>query len=290
MIINIPTLNDTKSDFLTLFDIAQQCESLVPGDEVSLDFSKCKFLRPNAIVFLGGLTKVLKGKNIQVIFLLNTFKEKVLEILKRNGFAEAFEFDKRIELGQAIPYREDIENNSESITNYLSDSWLKYNWIHISDKLKNRIVSRLWEIYNNVFEHSKSSVGAISCGQYLPKKKELLLSVVDFGIGIPQSVKNFIITKGNEPTNADSYYLQLAFRPGFTSLFDNNIPRGMGLGILKDFIDKNEGKLEIYSNNSYALSEKDNESFSDNHKGFQGTIVHVTLKCDEGYYKLISEV
>jgi len=50
-LIYIPTINDKPEDYIQLFNI----RSLVNGyDNIRFDFSKCEFLRPNAIAFLGG--------------------------------------------------------------------------------------------------------------------------------------------------------------------------------------------------------------------------------------------
>ncbi len=48
------------------------------------------------------------------------------------------------------------------------------------------------EIYANAFEHGRTDIGVFSCGQHYPKLGELKLTVIDFGVGIPRNVRDFL--------------------------------------------------------------------------------------------------
>jgi hypothetical protein len=82
--------------------------------------------------------------------------------------------------------------DKEILADYLKTKWLGCGWIHVSPSLQDAIVGRVWEIYANAFEHAQSSIGVFSCGQHYPKMKELKLTVVDFGVGIPSNVRLFM--------------------------------------------------------------------------------------------------
>lgn len=64
------------------------------------------------------------------------------------------------------------------------------------------------------------------------------------------------------------------------------ITGGIGLDILKQFVKLNGGKLEIFSHNGYAIIDQCNESYQVKKTFFKGTLVNITLKCDESYYCL----
>ncbi|MCR5220101.1 MAG: hypothetical protein K6E31_03775 [bacterium] len=59
-VIQIPTLNDTPYDFLRLFDIWNEVNGYF--EDICFDFSYCKFLRPNAVAFLGGLARLIDAR------------------------------------------------------------------------------------------------------------------------------------------------------------------------------------------------------------------------------------
>lgn len=59
--------------------------------------------------------------------------------------------------------------------------------------------------------------------------------------------------------------------------------------LLKEFVRLNQGKLEIYSNDGYAIVDKDGERFENRDLAFEGTVVHITLRCDEKLYRFRDE-
>ncbi len=52
---------------------------------------------------------------------------------------------------------------------------LKITWV--SPGLWDQIVSRVAELYLNAFEHSKSPIGIMACGQYFKGRNELTLAI-----------------------------------------------------------------------------------------------------------------
>jgi len=64
----------------------------------------------------------------------------------------------------------------------------------------------------------------------------------------------------------------------------------MGLDLLKEFIKTNHGKLEFFSNEGYGIIDSKREEYSTRSRGFEGTLVNITLQCDKSYYVLASEV
>ena len=279
----IPTINDSREDFFTLFKIFQQIRGI--NNNVRLDFSKCNYLRPNAVAFLGGLTRWMEFHGKITSFAWPTSKNKLMQQLKQNGFLRLFNPDIN-EIGEhAIPYREDIKPDSTSIMNYLTYSWIGKGWIKVSIKLRDAIAGYIWEIYTNSFEHSKTPIGVFSCGQHYEKDNSIVLAVIDFGKGIPVTVKEFL---NSNTTINDNYYLEKAFAPGFTTR--TGMPGGLGLDILKQFIQLNKGKLEIYSNYAYSIIDENGQNFLTNKYGFSGTIIYITLRCDESRYQFIDEI
>jgi len=84
--IDVPRLNDTRVDFDFLFDIWQQTNDYYL--KVQFDFSQCDFLRPNAVVFLGGLVRLIESRFGSVVFDWNSLNnEWVRTNLMQNGFA-----------------------------------------------------------------------------------------------------------------------------------------------------------------------------------------------------------
>ncbi len=286
LVIKIPTLNDKKDDFIKLFaiyDSIRNCQ-----EDVCFKFSRCRFLRPNAVAFLGGLARTIEADSRTVTFDWDSLTSNAVKAnLCQNGFARMFGFHIQEGKGHSIPYREDTEENMNSIMDYLTDYWLGRGWVHVTDNVQNAIVGRMWEIYINAFEHSNSAIGVFSCGQHFKNDNALLLSVVDFGLGIPANIRKFISQHDDRASELSSDdCLRWAFRRGSTTKKELG---GLGLDLLKDFVQVNQGKLEIYSNDGYAIIDHNGERYSNILSSFEGTIVHITLQCDENLYRFADE-
>jgi len=278
MKIFVPTINDDIDDFLKLFEIWSIIQDV--RSRVTFDFSKCKFLRQNAVAFLGGVARYLQDRGIKVEFMFNTLSDWIKMNLRQNGFISAFDdSDNGPWRGNSIPYFE--VHDEEYVRPYLEDKWLGRGWVNVSDKLKNVIIGKVYEIYANAFEHSKSSIGVFSCGQYFKTLNELKLTVVDFGVGIPHNVRSYL----NKHIDAVAA-IAWAFKEGNSTRVDENYAGGLGLGLLKDFIEVNNGKMEVFSHNGYCLIDKDGQHLRTLEGCFEGTIINITLMCDEVFYCL----
>jgi hypothetical protein len=286
-LISISTLNDASWDFAQLFSIWSQVNGYF--EDVRFNFSRCSFLRPNAVAFLGGLARLIESRMGSVAFDWTTVHHRwVMMNLCQNGFAGTFGYPSSGWAGNSIPYREDKVQDVDGIMGYLTDSWLGRGWVHVSARLRDAIVGRMWEIYNNAFEHSGSEIGAFSCGQYFQNKNDLILSVVDFGQGIAANVRNFLRVDPRAAQLTAASCLRWAFQRG-TSTRPNGMARGLGLDLLKEFVRVNHGKLEVYSNDGYVLINKDGEHFENRSISFEGTVFHITLRCDEALYRFVGE-
>lgn len=268
-----------------LFDLWKYIDDL-SCPEVEFNFSNCDFLAHHTVAFLGGLANLISNKTGgRFEFDWDTLQEKIRKNLAQNGFITAFSGAGQPWAGNSIPYREDPKSDHDDIIDYLKSKWLGRGWVHVSKRLRDAIVGRVWEIYANAFEHSSSgNISIYSCGQHYPHKHQLSLCVVDFGIGILTNVRNF---QGQELSAAEA--MQWAFKRGTTTAKPTGPGRGVGLDLLKEFVKLNNGRLEIFSNDGFAKISKNGDYFSRSNKFFGGTLVDITLICDEKLYSFSDE-
>ncbi|HEY9625911.1 MAG TPA: ATP-binding protein [Coleofasciculaceae cyanobacterium] len=277
-ILRIPTLNDERADFTKLFQLWQRAVA-AKSLQIIFDFTDCRFLKQNAVAFLGGLARLLEFEGKQTIFAWSTLQDNVQMNLCQNGFRAVFEEGFTSWQGNSIPYREDPDDKLEPIVDYLDQQWLGRGWVQIGESLKDQIIGTMLEIYSNAFEHGQSPIGTFSCGQRYPNLNLLKLTTIDFGVGIPANVCDFV----QDPTMRSEDALEWAFQPGKTTR-QGNIPGGCGLDMLKTFVKEKQGKIEIYSHDGYALIDANQELYESSESFFKGTLINVTVQCDLTYY------
>ncbi|WP_194766898.1 hypothetical protein [Tamlana sp. I1] len=106
------------------------------------------------------------------------------------------------------------------------------------------------EVFNNVFDHSNSSVTGYIITQYYPKNNKISFSVCDFGVGIASSINNDRKCKEEKPME-DWKAIIKSLERGFSI---NSTPRNRGFGLnnILELTESSKGKLLIISNNGFV--------------------------------------
>lgn len=286
-ILCVNTIEDCPHHVDKLFRVWHEITQ-IPEDYLKLrvDFHYCEFLGHIGVAFLGGIVRLVESRGGNVTFDWNTLPHKIRTNLAQNGFLYDFGYNREPWDGNSVPYRSDRQRDPTAIADYLRYKWLGKGWVNISPGLQEAITGKVLEIYDNAFEHSQSAIGVFSCGQNYPKAGTLQLTVVDFGIGIPNSVRSLPENSDKTATEA----LKWAFELGNSTKKNNGIGRGAGLHILHEFVVKNHGKLMIFSNDGYVVIGDNGVRYKNICTSFSGTLINISLKCDESYYCLASEV
>lgn len=282
--IGVPTIKDDLDSVDHLFGIFNQVKDA--GFHARLNLSKCRSLHQNALALFCGMARIAEARGGKLEFVRMT--KTVSVHLTRSGFLSALGMPvDQYQIGwNAIPLREDSVKNSDEIINYLKDKWLGRGWVRVSDRVRDAIVGRVWETYENAFDHAKSDVGVFTCGQHFPKLRKLALAVADFGTGIPAGVRAFFSDRPQAKNYRAASCLKWAFQRG-TSTKPGG--RGVGLDILKDFVRINDGTLEVFSNEGYVLIDQKQERYEERKTAFDGTLVNVILRCDARFYSFPDE-
>ncbi|MBR6061004.1 MAG: ATP-binding protein [Spirochaetales bacterium] len=164
---------------------------------------------------------------------------------------------------------------------YINNELLgKKNMPKMSPLLKSEISKSICEIFENAVLHSETDY-IYCCGQFFPTKNAIEFTIVDMGQGIKQCMEKRFGCK----INSDQA-IKMAVSGITTKL---GVSGGLGLSLLKRFIQHNHGRLQIVSDDGfYELG--NNETFNLLDDRFPGTIVNMKFKTDdECAYILSSE-
>lgn len=260
---------------------------LISADEIYLDFSKVDFIASNQFAILGCILDNYRTQRPNTAIFFSYLKNKIKRTIQKNGFNIHLGFEKLPDTyNTTIPYTIfNIGQINEFEKYILLRIFERSDIPKMSELVKSKIIDNILEIFNNVKEHTHSNK-VYTCGQYFPKSSFLYFTIVDSGETIPYNVNTYCNNMNIElPSNP----LEWAIAPGNTTR-QVDTPGGLGLSLLRDFIELNKGKLYIVSGDeTYEQNGKTNRHMIMNYS-FPGTIVTVAFNLlDDSIYRMNSE-
>ena len=141
----------------------------------------------------------------------------------------------------------------------------------ISSGLLKKFRESIFEVFNNAVSHSGTKLGIFSCGQFFPKREKLDFTIVDLGVGIRENVNKY---GGFELLSEEA--IDWATQ-GRNTTKSGNVPGGLGLKLLCEFIDLNGGRAQIVSDAGYWKREDKKTEKATLANNFPGTAVNVEI-------------
>lgn len=258
---------------------------LASSNTIALDFRQTTFIEQHTINLTLALMYRLYKLNRLGTTIWPDRSNPIIGHLNNIGFTRLPMNLRNASFGQQQTFQVYRHRNDRQLSDFLKDLWLGEKRWNASPALQTYIISKLLEIFLNGLEHSDSPLGIIVCAQFYPKLRELKLNVLDIGIGIPNNVRRY---KMDESMTAEEA-LDWAFVSGNTTIKKGSLPRGIGLDLFSQLMRVNEGHLDLISNEGYLIFRGSEKSYSELKSGFQGTMFHLVIKCDDAYYKLQGE-
>ncbi|MBU0567558.1 ATP-binding protein [bacterium] len=258
--------------------------SALAFDRIILDFAKTTWLEANLIAVLGAiLNKVQSGLNEVKI---ENLSSNIRNVLSRNHFLSHFGGLKIPDYYKTtIKYRKFKRAEEKLFKEYLDGELLsKEAMPDMSSLLRKKINESIFEIFNNAVIHGNCS-HIFSCGQYYPQKKRLDFTIVDLGKTIKANVTGYV---NRNLSGKDS--IKWAVAEGHTTK-QGQIPGGLGLSLIREFLEKNNGKIQIISSDGYWEQEGQGKRDGSFPQTFSGTIVNLEFNIDDkSHYCLLSEI
>ena len=204
--------------------------------------------------------------------------EKSFNLFRKLGFLEKTclynkEKDYSTDLKQGMGLITKDEDIFKTVTEITREAPVK-----MSDALSAIFISKAGEMYNNAREHSEGTV--IGAKFFKNQKSMYCFSCYDTGVGIPAKV----MSVRKEISNPENAFRWAMIRGNSTASGD--VPRGLGLGLLKSFAKANEGTIRICSGNVlYIFGKKHDqpgyvETYHVLEHEFHGTLFEMDIIAD----------
>lgn len=263
-------------EFLSdLYDSMRQSQSV----NIYVDFAGCKEFDANLSAVMGAFLDKLTedGHNM---FLRSPKSPGVKRALSRNKFFSAFDLETKYEDRENyIEYRRFGVADTHAFKEYIDTELIrKERFPSCSDKAKLKIIESIYEIFANAVSHSGCNY-VYCCGELHTRKGITMLDMtfVNLGLSVVENVNTFLMSRG-KPQIDSCKTLEWAFVEGNTT---KQVPGGLGLAILKQFIDMNGGTIQMVSGDAMLEINKNIPKDTKLDKWFPGTIVTVEFNCDD---------
>ncbi len=246
-------------------------------DTLEVDFCAIEFIRPPQVASLACLIEEYYACGAKVVFKKNTSKPS--KYLDKINFFQYWEpgFNRK------EYHRANINTHlclwqldRNMISPYVDYSQKYYQNNYFAGQDLQGLNTSMAEVFNNIVDHAHSAVSGYSVTQYYPNRNEIVLSVCDFGNGIPYTVNAFLEKEGKKLLS-DFDAIRRAFKKGFSTR-STPTNRGFGLNTISSLVKTLNGRLIIVSNQTIFEQQIGGdfvEHYSD--KCFPGTLIAIYL-------------
>lgn len=250
------------------------------GKKLAIDFMNVQFIAANQLSVLAALFDDYCKDGISKIQ-IHHLNQKLKLVMQKNGFGEHLGLPKMNDIHKTtIPHRFFGVNQSNEFEKYILIYIFQREDIPaMSDTARHVIIDNFLEIFNNVKEHTIADT-IHACGQFFPKSKMLYFTIVDIGKTIEENVRSYFEIKNINMQ--ERYCIEWAIKEGNTTRMANS-PGGLGLSVINQFIEMNEGELYVISGNEVYEFSKTKRRFFRNDYFFRGTIVTIGINMNDEF-------
>jgi hypothetical protein len=242
---------------------------------IKVDMSRVTFVDASMCAPLGALLNLAKRKLTKAVELTG-LRAKIRRVLSKNGFLSNFGGRALSDKWRTtIEYRRFDPQQSRAFTSYVGEQFENKGLPVMSKALRKRFFESLCEIFDNAVRHSRTQHGIFACGQLYPNHRRLHFCIADAGIGFRKNI--------NEKTGLNLSAPQ-AIRWAVSARNTTRagpVPGGLGLKLLREFIDVNGGWMVIVSDRGYYRRARKSDRFADFAASFPGAVVSVCIRTDD---------
>ena len=259
----------------------------IENEDILVNFEKCKLFDANLASVLGAIFDKRMKEGCRIL-LGAPLAAGVRRVLSRNKFFRAFDLNTENEDRENYIYYNSFGvSDTLAFKGYVDKELIqKERFPRCTNKAKDKIIESIYEIFANAVSHGGCD-RVYSCGEVHNRNNRTMLDMtfVNLGLSVVDNVNNYM-EKKNQPVLSSCEALKWAFVKGNTT---KNIPGGLGLDILRQFIEMNKGTIQMISGD--AMLEIDGEMPTETSldRWFPGTIVTVEFNCDDDKTYLMTD-
>ena len=235
----------------------------VKNSTIYINFQSTYWIDLNLIAPLGMILENIKSKNNKIY--LRNLSKALINIFSLTDFRKYRDKnDIFYSNSNILPYVTLSGEETDVFQAYICEQLNKFINSDISKKI---VIKRIMEIFINIKLHARNSSSnkygkyeVFFSGFYKSDTKEIIFTIANQGLSFRESIERHvdvsminsmfrtILKKDNNITDDD--YISLALKKGFSTK-EGNVPGGMGLFYLQEFINDIAGSLIVMSGKGY---------------------------------------
>ena len=211
-------------------------------------------------------------------------QENIEQILLKNDFLTFYGRKREVDTNSTtIRFQKLTPNDGKYFNVYVSEELMGRTELpNMTEAVKEKIIDCIYEMFVNAQTHSATD-NIYTCGQFFPTKNTIEFTIVDTGVGIKENVNKFL-----QMNLTSSQAIRWAIIDKHST---KDVTGGIGLATLKEFIEKNKGKMQIVSDGGFYEFGKNTEIYKEFRGRFPGTIVNLQFNTnDNSNYCLKNEI
>lgn len=273
-------INSTYQSYQQLINFYQSLKN-TKFEQVNISLNK--WFSANISSALGGVLDRISSNHNVIKF--ENIQEKIKSIIQKNNFLSYYGYQSTDDIhNTTIKYLKLKPTDGRYFNNYVFTELLNRPELPtLSPGLRKKIAESIYEIFVNAQIHSGSEF-IYTCGQFYPQKHIIEFTITDIGLGF----KNKINSRFNSSITSRQA-IKWAISDGNST--KENVPGGIGLAILKEFVKMNKGKFQIVSDDGFYQLDSEKEYTQFFNGPFPGAIVNMQFKTDDkSSYTLKNEI
>lgn len=196
----------------------------------------------------------------------------VANVLRRNGFLADVKLPAAASM---MPHRRFHPTDKIGFEEY-ADEHLKGKGIpRMTIALRDHFMIGLHELFGNVDLHAATELPVCVAGQAYPAKQRLLFTLADAGIGIRECIHRRLKRK-----MACGEAINWAVS-GNNTTRGGDVPGGLGLKIVREFVELNKGTLTIVSESGYWQQVGKTVNYQEIPYPFPGTVIALEIRTND---------
>lgn len=275
----ITNINNTFNSYQQLIDFFHEHKAKI-FDDISIELRY--WFSANMCATLGGILDIFSN-NINTIK-FDYINPDIERILLKNDFLSYFGYSRIIDNHHTtIRFLKLKITDGKYFNNYVVDELIgRAELPQMSSLVKEKMTEAIYEMFVNAQIHSDSE-HIYTCGQFFPRDNKIEFTIVDTGIGFKRKI--------NERFDSNLSSIQaIEWATKDRNTTKINVSGGIGLALLKEFIAKNGGKMQIISGDGFYQFDSYGEQKQLFRGAFPGTIVNLQFRTnDNSSYMLKDE-